>query len=133
MLNLKKTAVAVLALGSSAVFAGTMGPVCTPGNVTVPCEKTAWDVGGQALYLQPMYNSNFVATGGLSGADRQAAAQSWGWGFQIEGSYHFNTGNDIDVNWYHLNNSQSLTLGNGLIASVRPEWDQVNVELGQIA
>jgi len=125
MLNLKKTAVAVLALGSSAVFAGTMGPVCAPGNVTVPCEKMAWDVGGQALYLQPTYNSNY-----FDGADE--VDQSWGWGFQIEGSYHFNTGNDLNANWYHLNTAQTNDNNGTALNTIRPSWDAVNVEMGQV-
>lgn len=130
MLNLKKTAVAVLALGSSAVFAGTMGPVCAPGNVTVPCEKMAWDVGGQALYLQPTFNPNFLNTEPTTATE--GASQPWGWGFQIEGSYHFNTGNDINANWYHLNNAQSYNVDGLNYGVVRPSWDAVNVEMGQL-
>jgi len=149
MLNLKKTAVAVLALGSSAVFAGTMGPVCTPGNVTVPCPSSAWDVGGQALILQVMTDDRISFDFGTDRDGRQFSAffnadvkAQWDWGFQIEGSYHFNTGNDITLTWYHLDTSWKnrsvdrddfpffdgdMRLGWGH----KNRWDAVNGELGQ--
>lgn len=152
MLNLKKTAVAVLALGSSAVFAGSMGPVCAPGNVTIPCEKTMWNVGAQALYLQPVYAAEGIApriTGGGSANSNPGNwtapqySANWGWGFMIEGSYHYGMGNDVNVNWYHVNNATQVSgfvkLSGDAPAypvraeniSIHPEWDAVNVEFGQ--
>ncbi len=130
MLNLKKTAVAVLALGSSAVFAGTMGPVCTPGNVTVPCERNAWEVGGYALYAQP----TTAATGLLvdNGLIRNDA-DNWNWGFILEAGYHYGTGNDVNVNWTRLD--RSTTAAFPVITGferVKSNWDQVNVEFGQV-
>lgn len=136
MLNLKKTAVAVLALGSSAVFAGTMGPVCTPGNVTVPCERTAVDVGVYALYLQPVHSNSWGYISGPSAGAVQNYNHDWDWGFRLEGSYHFNTGNDVTVAWDRIDNER-----NGLFLvpssdgrtnfNVDNEWDNVTVEFAQ--
>ncbi len=155
MLNLKKTAVAVLALGSSAVFAGSMGPVCSAVNVTVPCEATAWDFGAKALYLKPSSTNNvgFSRVNDLGFDDASIAndhTAGYNWGFQIEGSYHFNTGNDLNINWYHLSKSESHTFGEqpafafkksatvsvsslekGAELSIDPKWDAVNFEFGQ--
>jgi hypothetical protein len=148
MLNLKKTAVAVLAFGSSAVFAGTMGPVCSAVNVTVPCERTGWDVGIYALYLQPSYSDN-VAYIGVSGNEATRSVNyvendpDWGWGFKLEGSYHFGTGTDLNLNWYHLNDNSTTRTFAGPFAffditdmarerfTVDPKWDAVNLEFGQ--
>ena len=154
MLNLKKTAVAVLAFGSSAVFAGSMGPVCSAVNVTVPCESTAWSFGAKALYLQTSADAGVSASNPLiEGLVLQSQfldnnTNKYNWGFQIEGSYHFNTGNDLNINWYHLSNSHSTSVGDtapvsifgnaastvagrGGNLSVDPKWDAVNFEFGQ--
>ena len=151
MLNMKKTAVAVLAFGSSVAFAGTMGPVCTPGNVTVPCESQAWDVGIQALYMNVYLNDSYAfpyTTSAVSGTTATSTyhdnGPDWGWGFKLEGSYHFNTGNDLTVNWYHLNDNENrialTSTAAGVLPAaatfnhtVDPRWDAVNVEMGQHA
>jgi len=158
MLNLKKTALAVIALGSTAAFAGTMGPVCSAVNVTVPCENTAWDLGGRALYLQPT-SSSFTGNRTLVNANdgttlAREIQPAWGWGFQLEASYHYSTGNDFDLNWYHFRNGRQAqsdvtnsfgTLVNNSFLSGNVydltetyayqsnsiAWDQVNMEFGQ--
>lgn len=136
---LKKTTLAVIGLAASGfASAGTMGPVCTPGNVTVPCEANQWDLGIQALYLQTIY-----------GASKERAAvnrfndvdNDWSWGFRAEGSYHYNTGSDISVNWTHYSSDTGQAGFIGLIP-VSPftspfaqanqnRLDQINVVAGQ--
>lgn len=147
---MRHIALSILALSSSLSFAGTMGAACTPGNVSVPCAATYWDLGIEALYLKPTYSGNqywynFLGyhTDGTNNWFNKRQTD-WDWGFKLEGSYHFGTGSDVSVNWIHLDEKAnspgitytSLVSGNTLSfaynrASVR--WDVVNAELGQHA
>jgi hypothetical protein len=136
MRNLKKLTLATLLLGSSTLFAGAMGAACLPGSVNLPCESTAWDFGIQALYLQKI-NQEYLQSR-LVGVNTyyDDLDHDWGWGYKLEGSFHFNTGNDIDLNWYHFRKTSSQVLASTapvvpFTYSVKPQWDAINLELGQ--
>lgn len=146
---LKKTTLAVLGLAVSGfASAGTMGPVCTPGNVTVPCETKQWDLGVQALYMKVIetadraYEHNIIPFNGYG-----ESKNDWDWGYRLEGSYHFNTGNDVTVTWMHYKSDTTQAGFRGLIpfspllaplftsytAARENQLDQVNLVMGQHA
>ncbi|KTC84625.1 MULTISPECIES: Lpg1974 family pore-forming outer membrane protein [Legionella] len=136
----RTTAAAVLALAGSAALAGTMGPVCTPGNVTVPCEAKKWDIGAEALYWQPAYTSGlayeFNPDYGFN-----SVRPRWGWGYRLQGSYHFNTGNDITMTYIHYDKDSDRGGYSGSIPfafafepyrlRLQNKFDQVNLLVGQ--
>jgi hypothetical protein len=133
---LKKTILAVLGLTANGLaLAGSMGPVCTPGNVTVPCETKLWSLGLDALYFN-LNNGNI--RGYRSTNTRDRVTDEWSWGFRAEGAYQYSTGNDASVSWIHISNDNrqdnlvSFDPTNpleGLNSETR--FDQVNAVLGQ--
>lgn len=143
----------ITSLTTGFTFAGTMEAVCSPGDVTVPCATTAINFGGQALYLRSFYSNNSSSVINI-GADTgtrvyEQTNQTLNWGFRFEGSYHFNMGSDINVNWMHWNDnfgevlnvtSAKLRLPDPNITSARVTenysmgavFDAVNGEFGQL-
>jgi hypothetical protein len=137
---LNKTTLAILSwLISGFASAGTMSSSCIPDNVTVPCECRKWNLGVQALYLQPLYSAKGIETD-LEGNFRTARLK-WGWGYRLEGSYHFHTGNDISMTLIHYDNNsngghfaeftQYAATRVPFNLSLANKFDQVNLILGQ--
>lgn len=100
------------ASGIQTLQAGSMGPVCNPQNVTVACPGSYWDVGVTALYFQPG-TASYLLNPYLDEPQGHLYnfKSPWDWGFILEGSYHFNTDNDFNVNWLHfsVDNSDRFT------------------------
>ena len=109
-------------------------------------------MGVQALYLRAtsnIYEIPYTLYANNSNLN-YGVSNGWNWGFQLNGAYMFETGNDLTLNWYRFHNSNSSTHAPGsaswiypsgnsvsvdLInsqATNQPQWDQVNIELGQI-
>lgn len=162
-LSLKKTALALVALGlSSAAFAASYtpepAPACTPGNVTVPCEKTAWDVGFTGMYVQATNDDLHdyqtggpVAAGTTNSFNTHVLSPDWDFAFNLQGSYHWGTGNDVNLNWTHYSNTHNSAVSGGaagggagspngrfvgpfnnINSSVKFQHDAVNLEFGQM-
>ena len=154
MYHFKKIVCLAMLLKSFSGFAGIMGEVCSASNTLLPTEKRAWDISGRALYLQstamqptsPMsqtFNeSNKTITWGTN--------PDWGWGFQLAGAYHFSSGSEVNLNWYHYRRStlNSITvtvddgnnlvipfvgpfIGNMVSSFFQAQWDQANLEFAQ--
>jgi hypothetical protein len=157
-MTIKKITLAIFALSSGAVFAGTMGPACVEGNVTVPCVSSAWGFGVQALYLKPTFSGDLAWSGNTVIGDINNEVVSnqitlnqnnlkWQASFKLEAAYHFNTGNDLNLNWYHMGRQSTnrpgdikqITTEAGLITNqvlgdantFKPSWDAVNIEFAQ--
>lgn len=122
----KKTAIAALVMGlsggaSAAMYAPAPAPSCAAGNVTVPCEKMAWDLGVDALYIRAEDSQ-------VTAADLNNFRPKSGFGVRVEGSYHFGTGNDVSINWAHYNKDSGTT---GSKVTFRSKFDTLNFEIGQ--
>lgn len=142
----KKSILAFLGCAISGfASAGTMGPLCIPANVTVPCEAQHWDLGIQALYLQSVYSAT-KAYQHTQNDYYHGINNQWDSGYRLTGAYHFNTGNDLSMNWMHfssLTNQGNLTgsipspfggmvLNQAFNLAGEDRLDQVNILLGQL-
>ncbi|MDF1757144.1 MAG: Lpg1974 family pore-forming outer membrane protein [Legionellaceae bacterium] len=115
-------------------YAGDMGSYI--GN--------SYEFGGQALYLSPSLGAEGVhgLTNDTSGGSQITEFDyKYYWGFKLWAAYNFNTGNDVNLNWYRLsgytsgytgvNTSTEQTSLVDDFAILRPKWNAVNLELGQ--
>ncbi|MBA2650184.1 MAG: hypothetical protein H0U75_11470 [Legionella sp.] len=143
---LKKLIPALLGLVVNGfAYSGTMGPMCTPGVVTVACDFY-WDFDIQALYLQSEFDNDKAYQNVVGTPDSfQDIHNDWDWGSRLAGSYHFYMGNDITINWTHYKShanqdalagflfiSPTTVLSNQPFNLVsRNTFDQVNSVMGQ--
>lgn len=128
----------IVLLGSVCALSANAGVYqCEKGDVSVPCESRAWDIGGEALYLIND-SSIFSAVNTIDGTINDHEAD-FGWGFRLEGSYHFSKGNDMTINWASyssstrgINDSGDDDGGNlGDLLRMESAFNIVNLEFAQ--
>jgi hypothetical protein len=131
----------------------------TSTQLTLPQVKNTWHAGVTALYLEPDLGGNSLgySSFGNYGTDinnvvveRNGGANDLSnisydrrWGFQLNLGYDFNTGNDVNLDWYHLYDRTNSSLPNGTLFAgsasalyagnidLENHWDAVNLEVGQ--
>lgn len=147
----------IWSLSIGLAFAGAMGAECEKTQVTTPCPQTNWEISAKALYMHIYMGGdssarNYATT--VENAIQGGITPKWGVGFELNGGYHFDRGSDISANWSHWDRSTTktrqsvaafpasvlnlpgnisgLVTVNELSSTVRPRWDAVNLEFGQL-
>lgn len=148
MLKLKRLALASFCLMSSSIIFAN--------ELTADAE---WSFGAKALYLQPSFGGNglsYSSFSNYSGKDDNGVFvgknggtnhinninPKWHFGFELEGAYRFNPKNDVNIEWYHLQEHVNGHLPIGSVFSgsfdgfyanhlkLAQSWDAINLELG---
>lgn len=134
---LKKGFWGLLCLSCINVYAGTMGQTCTPQGVTTPCKANSWEIAGSALYLQTssLMNNPVVTESFFTPARTHFIKTPKKWGFELEGVYNFNKGNDLKVNWLNFSEQNSAyysaTTAKDNYLHFSNKVNIVNIELAQ--
>jgi len=109
-------------------------------------EHLKWNIYGDTLYLRSntgslnvagyRTNNNFdtyIVTGNI-----------WGWGFKLGGTYEYQKDKDIDINWYSIDDQNTVYLSGPIVNSSgiflngpqiktfnQAKWNAVNIEFAQ--
>ena len=132
----------VFFLNSAICSAGTLGK-CT--NAT--CITNTWSFEADPLYLE-MTNNDPADTFALIQPKYFQVynlVKSFNWGFKLAATYYFRQNNDLNLNWYYISSKKSVDFSNynkpfgatvlvdrAVKATYKPNWNQVNLEIGNI-
>lgn len=135
-------------------------PPALADNISLPSETTTtWAFDVLALYLQPSFGGSglgYSAYSNYAGPDNTGViitnnsqnvinniVPKWGMGVELDGFYYYDTSNDINLTWYHLNgfvngNLPPNSLFSGSAAGfyagnlrISTRWDVVNIAVGK--
>lgn len=123
---------------SCIIFAGGMGASSE--------NSRSWSIGGKALYLQPTWDYlNLPMYTFDNVTDYFPAVNThWNWGFMLEGEYNLDKNTDLNINWYHINASNTTEVTGSskssivniitpgpTIVTTKPTWNAANIEIGR--
>lgn len=137
---------------ASVALAGSYTQSCP--NATIPCARTAWDIGIEGDYIRPV-NSDLSFQEDISTPAFQPGLPSqtryikpeFHWGGRIIGSYHWGYGNDVTIHYSRFRDRQGetaySTLDGGFVdqgptpittthGAVEWKYDSFAIEFGQV-
>lgn len=150
-MRLTNKSIILLILSSISVFgfAKNNEPPCQAARKPINCMLGNWGFGGQALFLRPDYNNyNYIGTRPIItvNSNEQSFVRKdfeYQFGFKLETFSQITNTMDLNLNWYHYNvetrqdlpagiNVFGNTFAGRVVTLLNPDWDAVNLEVGNL-